>query len=182
MGKIKAKTNVQNSTKKIKNIDKKVLSEEQSEFKRLIIIVIVVLVFISAIYFITVKFVVNKNKDANETETTKISYDTVSVGMIFNRPYDEYYVVIYDFNTTDASYLEALVSNSSTKEDSIKAYSCDLSNSLNSKYASKDGKANTNAKSIEEFSFGETTLLHIKNGKVVEYIDGTKNVIEKLNK
>ena len=96
--------------------------------------------------------------------------------MIFNRPYDEYYVIAYDSTIDDAMVYSTLITNYTKKENSIKIYYCDLNKIVNKDYKSKDGKSNPNASSVQELSFNEVTLLKIRNKKVVNYIDNIDQI------
>ena len=96
--------------------------------------------------------------------------------MIFNRPYDEYYVIAYDSTLDDAMYYSTLITNYSKKEDAIKIYYCDLSKKVNESYKAKDGNGNSKATSVQELSFGDVTLLKIRNKKIVNYIENIDQI------
>ena len=96
--------------------------------------------------------------------------------MIFNRPYDEYFVMVYDSSDNDAMIYSSLISKYSQKEDSLKIYYCDLSNKLNKEFVSSDGTTNSNAKSVSEFKFGQVTLIKVRNGKIVSYIENIDTI------
>ena len=122
--------------------------------------------------------IVKKRDNANNNTNTNvtISYDTLNVGMIFNRPYDEYYVIAYDSTLDDAMYYSTLITNYSKKEDAIKIYYCDLSKKVNESYKTKDGSGNSKATSVQELSFGDVTLLKIRNKKIVNYIENIDQI------
>lgn len=172
--------------KEIKKVSKKIntgVNEETSDFKRLLIILGIVVVVIIGVYFVS-KLIVDKRKENsnnNEIITGKIDYDIVSVGTILNRPYDEYYVMVYNGEDTDAMYYSSLITAYQAKEKSLKIYYCDLSNTLNSKYISTSDKGNSNAKKTEEFSFGKVTLMKIKEGKITSYIENLDKIAEVLH-
>ena len=131
------KLNDKVKTKKIKKVDiDKYTSEESKEVKKFIIIFLSIIVLVLAVYGIT--RLINKNKDDNSNDTTvtagSIDYDKVSVGTLFNRADDEYYVIVYDGEAPNAIYYSALMNKYMDKEKSNKVYFCDLSNELNKKY------------------------------------------------
>ena len=160
-------------------------SEDDNEIKKFIIIVVVLGIIVALVYGLTL-LINNKESDYVYTpQSGKINYDTVSVGTILNRPYDEYYVLIYDQNNTKVSEYAttlAMYMDSSDEKEYIKIYYCDLGNELNSSYynVGDDNKSNPKATKVSEFDFGEITLLHIKNGKITEYIENYTTIQEKL--
>lgn len=174
MGKTKKKNLIKDSYKA--NLD-----DEQFNVKRLIIISIVVLAFVGIIYFITAKFVVKDNKKEDNTTEVDINYDIVTVGTMLNRSYDSYYVLVYSSEDIDAPLYNSVISKYSTTENAKKVFSCDLESALNSNYKSETEFGNTNAKTIDEFSFGKVSLLYINGGKVSKYIEGIDNIKKELN-
>ena len=162
--------------------DTKFRSENEDEIREFIIILIVVLLLVLGIYLVS-KLIVDKrdNKSTdNTTVTGSINYNKVSVGTILNRPYDEYYVVLYDSDDMNAALYSSIISNY-TIRGNIKMYYCDLSNPINSKYASSSDKGNENAKTIEEMSFGRFTLLKINNGKIAMYLEDLEKIQKELS-
>lgn len=159
--------------KKVKRNNKiKFETTEQAEVKKFIIVIIVVLLCVGAIYLFTRAFVSKDlfKKDEPKVEDVtegEVNYDVAIMGQILNRPYDEYYVIIY--NQSEGEYLgdmASIVSEYSTKEDDKKLhlYTVDLSNELNSSYYDKENE-NTKAKTLAEIKLGDKTLLKIKKNK-----------------
>lgn len=185
MAKIKTKKKVQEEPKKSKKIKKvketKYISDEALEIRRFIIILLVVIIVVIGGYFVS-KVVVKKQAEENNSSSSEvnISYDNVSVGMILNRPYDEYYVMVYDYNDTSSAYYNTLASGYINKENSHKVYFCNLSDTLNEKYKSDNEEGNSKAKSIKDFKFGKITLLKIENGKVAKYLNNEFDIKKEL--
>lgn len=168
------KLNDKAKTKNIKKVDiDKYTSEESKEVKRFIIILLSIIVLVLAVYGIT--RLVNKDKDNNNDRTVtagSIDYDKVSVGTLFNRADSEYYVIVYDGEAPNAIYYSALMNKYMDKEKSNKVYFCDLSNELNKKYyVGEDKDSNPNATTSSELAFKDLTLIKIKNGKIVKYLE-----------
>lgn len=153
------------------------VSDADYDIKKFLIILTILIVVVVGLYFLS-NAIVNKrdNKESNVNTNITISYDALNVGMIFNRPYDEYYVIAYDSTIDDAIVYSTLITNYTKKENSIKIYYCDLNKIVNKDYKSKDGKSNPNASSVQELSFNEVTLLKIRNKKVVNYIDNIDQI------
>ena len=168
------KLNDKVKTKNIKKVDiDKYTSEESKEVKKFIIILLSIIVLVLAVYGIT--RLINKDKDNNDDRTVtagSIDYDKVSVGTLFNRADDEYYVIVYDGEASNAIYYSALMNKYMNKEKSNKVYFCDLSNELNKKYyVGEDKDSNPNATTSSELAFKDLTLIKIKNGKIVKYLE-----------
>lgn len=158
-------------------IDKKIakegkyISDEAREIRRFAIILISIIIVVLVVYGVS-KVFIKENKNINEETVTAgvIDYDKVSIGTMLNRNQDEYYVVIYDGEDANAVLYSALINKYISKEKHLPIYYCDLGNKLNSKYYNKD-KSNPNAKTIEELSLKEFTLIKVKNSKIVKYIE-----------
>ncbi len=165
-------------------LNDKYSTETNNEIKNFIIILLVVVIIVIGIYFISV-YVVNKRDDtsssSNESYNASINYNKLTVGMILNRPYNDYYVIVYDSTDSEAIHYSAIINNYQAKKDSKKIYYCDLDNELNKSFISDTDNGNKNAKKVEEFKFGKLTLLEIKNGKVIQYVeslDKIKNILK----
>lgn len=163
--------------KKAKKIDinKNVNTDDEKLVVKFIVVLIIISLVAVVFYFISKNIVKNRDDNIVESNVT-ISYDKVNVGMIFNRPYDEYFVMVYDSSDNDAMIYSSLISKYSQKEDSLKIYYCDLSNKLNKEFVSSDGTTNSNAKSVSEFKFGQVTLIKVRNGKIVSYIENIDTI------
>ena len=88
-------------------------------------------------------------------------------GTIFNRE-GNYYVAILDSKDKMNTYYESVISNYQKKEDKTPLYVVDLSDELNKSIIGKED--NIKASSLSDMSVKSSTLLLIKNGKIVKYI------------
>lgn len=170
--------------KKIKNIKSAGMnsSEEGNEIKSFIIIITIIVVLIGVIYGVTELLKKKDNEPESKITEGKIDYDKVSVGTLLNRPYDEYYVMVYNSSDTEAVLYSTILSKYAKKEKGLKIYFCDLDNKLNASYynVNNDGKSNPKAKSISELNFGDLTLIKVKNGKITNYIEDYDKIKETL--
>lgn len=172
--------NKKNKTKKIKEI--KYRSEEQQEVIRFVIILISIFVIVGAIYGVS-KFLIEDEDATEETETVsgEINYDLVTVGTMFNRNYDEYYVVAYKKTDASAILYSSIVNKYSNKDKALKVYFCDLDNSLNNEYyVGETGESNPNAKKMSDLALGKFTFLKIKDGKIVKYLEDIEEAKKEL--
>ena len=166
---------------KKRNINKepniiKYKNEDTNEIKKLLLILLGIVVIVFLLFFITSKYLLKDGfQNTKPTQVENISYDKVNVGTIFNRPYDEYFVFAFDSTLENASYYNAIISNYTGK---IKVYTLDLSIPKNHEYAKET--ANKNAKNVSELAFAEVNLIHIKDGKIVDYLDNISDIEKKL--
>lgn len=159
--------------KKVKKVKYK--TAEQEEMRKFILVIVVVLVCVSAVYLLTRAFVTKDlfdKKDENNTEEIAegvVNYSVAIVGQILNRPYDQYYVVVFDREGDYSSDMSSLVSTYNMGENPLHVYVVDLSNKLNKDFYDPEN-VNNKAKSVSEFKFGDITLIKVKKGKVDKYI------------
>lgn len=146
-------------------------SEDLSELKGLGKILLILVVAFIAMYLITLGankaglFDPGYNKP--EVGDAVISYENIMAGIIFNRE-GNYYVAILDSNDKMNTYYESVISNYQKKEDKTPLYVVDLSDELNKSIIGEED--NIKASSLSDMSVKSSTLLLIKNGKIVKYI------------
>lgn len=178
-----AEINNKKMEKKIKKETKwRNLTDEQREVIRFVLIIVIIIIFVLGVYGISKLLI----KDKEEVMTNKvtpgaINYDLVSVGTMFNRPIDEYYVIIYDSSKNESIYYSGLINKYTEENKALKVYLCDLDNKLNQKYYVGEGKSNPKAKDINDLALGDFTLVKIKNGKIVKYIETVEGLQKEWN-
>ena len=146
-------------------------------------ILVGVIVIVILLYFVTI-FISNHKTLGDEytgTDTTEavITYDTAVVGTVFNRPDKEYYVWFDNFTKGENSYISSLVDNYSSGDDALPVYEVDMGLGRNSKYLSKS--SNSNAQSVNELKIQIPTLMKIKNGKNIKYLEKTSDIKNELS-
>ena len=150
---------------------------ETEEIKNLVVVILVVALIVAGLYLVTRAFVTKdlfKKKDEEVEIVTpgEISYDTIVMGQIFQMDqYPEYYVAIYkQSDVQNKINMEDLVIDYYEKKNHLHVYTVDLDNeTFNGAYYDPEN-VNVNAQSLAEMKVGDITLLHIKKGKVVDYI------------
>ncbi len=155
------------TNKRIKS--EKYYSEDQIEIKRFIVILVVIIIFVLGIYFFTRLFVTKDlfTKKENEKVVTpgEIDYSSTLIGSIFNKPVDEYYVMIYDSSKPNSVYYTGIVNNYSNNTDALPVYYADLSNELNKAYIASTTNISND---LASFKVSGPTLLKIKKGKITD--------------
>lgn len=162
---------------------KKIITEENKVVKRFIIVLLVVVICVVGIYFFTRAFVskdlFNDNNSKKETEEVTFNYDKTILGSTFNRPYDEYYVIVYKTSDEQANYLSTTIQNYLNKEDHLKLYLADLDDYMNKSFYDKKN-VNSKAATASELKVGDYTLIKIKDGKIDKYIEGVEDITDEL--
>lgn len=160
-----------------------IFSSDNEMAKLILLIVIVAIAF--AIFYVITLFVVKKDEKQTNTqpETTEatIQYQKILVSNILSQKETEYYVLAYK---SDDKYLEAYKNNltyyAMTKEDSVPYYYVELDNSLNKSFITE--KSKLNVESAKDLRFSQTTLLRIKEGKIISTYEGKDNITGKLDR
>ena len=165
--------------KKLKRINNSGSSDD-NEVKSFIIIVVIITAIIGVIYGSS-ELLNKKNKQEEKEVVGKINYDRISIGTLLNRPYNEYYVIIYNSQDDKSILYSSLTSQYMAKKSQdgyIKLYYCDLENKINSDYynVNEDNISNPKAKSISELDLGDLTLIKVKKGKIVNYYEDYEEI------
>ena len=156
--------------KKNKLKNEKYENEELKLVKNLIVILLIVVLFSLGFYFLTDKVVIKEKINNQETE---INYDKATVGTMLNRPYDEYLVLLFNSEESEAAYYGTLLSN---YDGDKKIYFVDLSLKTNEAYVSE--KSSGVFKDVKDAKFSGPTLLEISESKVKNFLE-TKEEIKK---
>ena len=127
--------------KKLKN---NYISDGQKEVRNLIIITVIIAAIAAGLYFFTEKVLNKKDNTDNNTEV-EFDYNVCTIGNMFTRPYDEYYVFIYSSEDESAASYTALITSYRDKK-AKKLYYVDLKDAFNKEVAN----ANKNRKEYED--------------------------------
>lgn len=152
------------------------------EYSKIIKITIGVILVLAATYFVTalasgeIKF--GKSKKEVKEETS-IQYEEIMVGQMLNRSDSEYYVLLFNFTDTFASYYLTQKDNYITKDDALPFYIIDLEKSVNKDYVLGDEEALIEKPvRLVDFKATSPTIVRIKNRKIVERISGRDKVLD----
>lgn len=154
-------------------------TEETQELKKFILTFIIVLGLIFSVFLISKCFIKTEVKELSYTDGS-ISTTSVIVGTIFENPETEYYVLAYDTTKENANaYTTYGEYYTSKQKNAIKIYYLNLSSAFNKDYY-VTSNSNKNAKKINDLKMVDGTLLHIKNKKITQYIEGIDNIANTL--
>ena len=81
------------NSKKLKQA--KFENEDVAQIRNLIIIFIVVVLICVGVYFLPDNMIKRESNSNNTTQEVEIDYDIATVGTMFNRVEEEYYVLMY---------------------------------------------------------------------------------------
>lgn len=155
------------------------------EYSKVIKIAIGVVLVLALTYFITavatgeIKF--GKKKEVEKSETS-IQYEEIIAGEIFNRSLDEYYVFLFNFTDSFASYYLSLKDNYTQKDDSSFIYIVDLEKHVNKGIVLEEGNDYTEyPDNIDSLKVSNPTILKISNHRVTERIVGREDILKFLD-
>ena len=162
-----------NSKKNEKMGTIKYTNEDTNEVKKFALILLGVAIIAILLYFVTAKYLVKDNFQSKENIQIieEIGDTTLKGGTLFNRAYEEYYVLCYDKKEESAAYYGVLANLYSRD---IKLYTMDLSLKINEQYKGEAG--NSKASKPDELSIVNPTLILIKNGSIAKYYEGKDEI------
>ncbi len=160
-------------------------SEESKEIFNFLKIIILLVLVLALIYVFTKACVADKNKEEakadDKSSEVSINYNDITIGMLLSKLDDSYYVMAYDSKATDSGYYGVLLDNYRNKENGLPIYFADLNSIFNKDFYSEK-ISNPNAKTIEELKIKNGTLMLVKKGNIVKYIEDQEQVVQELNK
>ena len=163
------------NSKKLKQA--KFENEDVAQIRNLIIIFVIVVLVCVGIYFLTDTMIKRENNSNNTTQEVEIDYDIATVGTMFNRVEEEYYVLIY--SSENDSKLDTVLNKYRSSDDYIKTYFIDLDKKVNSSILCD--KLVKEPKNSKEVKVKGATLYKIKNGSVVKCYDGIEKITNVLS-
>ena len=153
---------------------------DNDKIKSAVYTLVGVLVFIGVVYGLVLLMekggLFEEGYTKPTSEATEISSEYISIGTVFTRNMNEYYVLFDDFSGLKSdSYVSYLASKSN-----LKVYKVDMSKPENKSFSSET--SNPKAKRSNELKINGITLVRVKNGKIVNYIETSSKIEEYLRK
>ena len=175
------KKNINKNRNKKDLLGKDNYDEQVATFVRIGIGVIVFLIIIFLITAIATGEIKLGNKKTEETKETTIQYEEIIAGQIMNRKVEEYYVLVFDFTSDQASYYLSLRDGYKQKNDALSFYIVDSEKAFNqSLKPNEEEHYEQKPDKVENLKTPSPTLLKIKQGKIVERTEGNDEVTKKL--
>ena len=163
------------NSKKLKQT--KFENEDVAQIRNLIIIFIVVVLICVGVYFLTDNMIKRESNSNNSSQEVEIDYDIATVGTMFNRVEEEYYVLMY--SSENDSKLDSVLNKYRSSDDYIKTYFIDLDKKVNSSILGD--KLVKEPKNSKEVKVTGATLYKIKNGTVVKCYSGIEEITNVLS-
>lgn len=156
---------------------KRVLNEDITLVRNIGILLVLVVGICLGIYYFTDSMIKKENKNSETKEEVKIDYDIATIGTMFNRVENDYYVILYS-KENDGNELDSVLATYRSSDNYIKTYFIDLDKKINS-YVLGDNLVEKPSNS-NEVKVKEATLYKISNGKVVKCYSGVDNIVNIL--
>ena len=115
-------------------------------------------------------------KDRNPNKYDRNKFEKNEIDMIWEQKEDKYYVYFYDFSDKNNDVESAITS----KLSESRVYRVDIKSGFNSNFMSDT--SNVKAQKKEELKINGVTLIVIENGKNINYIEGSDNIVTFINK
>ena len=158
----------------------KYYSEEQQEIRSFIKILIGLVLIFLVLYFLSNKFVGNDNNIKRTNQSGKVQYDSISIGTLLNRADNEYYVLVFDSEDLNNSYIVNKASSYKSNHDSKPLYSADLSLEFNKKFVSDESFYRKDT--LDGIKFKGTTLVFVKDKHIIKFIESSDDIDKELSK
>ena len=118
-------------------------------------------------------------RDKKEKPSNDIQYTNIIVGSILNRSEEDYFVLVEKEDDTNIQSYQTMIDKYNNKDEHSRFYIVLLSDPFNASYVADE--ANLSVEKITDIRFSETTLLHIKDGKITSARVGN-DISDYLNK
>lgn len=164
--------------KRIKKEQKEVsqLFKDDKEIYNVFKIALGVILFLGLSYVLVNLFRGNFNFfNKKNLQVEAVDNSMVTVGTMFNKSSDEYYVMAYDLSDDNTTYYTALIENYSGDK---KVYKLDLSSGFNASFVGETEVINSD---LSKLKLNGPTLLAIKDDKIVSSYSKEADIVKYLN-
>lgn len=173
-------------SKKTKKTLYKTNSSMNTEYSAVVKIAVGVIIVLVLTYLITAlasgEIKLGK-KNQEEKKEVSIQYEEIIAGQILNRNHDEYYVLLFNFTDTFASYYLSLKDNYITEDNALPFYIVDLEKYSNQSISTeKEEEIVTNIDNVNDLRVMNPTIIRVKNHRVVESIKGRESILNFFSK
>lgn len=164
-------------TKEIKK--SKYMNDDVSKIISFIIVLVIVGLFIGALFFINGKYVTKDEFQNNDvTENITIDQKLITLDDLFKVNKDEYYVLAYSLKDTKVASSLTSLKNSYSGD----IYVANLDETVNKNHYDVSKEEKVNVKDIKTLNLTKPTLIKIKDKKIVSYTTDIDEMINLLSK
>lgn len=157
----------------------KFYTEEQKEIYSFIKILVVLIIIFVGLYLFTTLVVDKKEKMKRSNKEGTVQYSSISVGMILNRADENYYVLVFDSEDINTSYLVNKASSYKSNLKALPLYTADLSLEFNKPFVSDESFYKSD--SVSDIRFKGVTLIKVSKGKIVKFIEDEELIDKELS-
>lgn len=165
--------------KKIEKNKQLEIPENEYSIKKIIVTLIVLVAIFFLFYFITM-LVIKPTKKVKENNNIPVEIDSTLITMnhLLDRKDSEYYVLASksDSKVNYNEIYNRYLSTYKAKEEALKVYKVDLSDSFNNNYI---GETNI-TDNLSELKVNEDVLFKIKDGKIEQHFIGSTDISKAL--
>ena len=168
-------------SKKTKRTLYKTGSNVNTEYSTVVKIVIGVVGVLVLTYLVTAlasgEIKLGKKKQEDRQEVS-IQYEEIMAGQILNRNHDEYYVLLFNFTDTFASYYLSLKDNYITKDNALPFYIVDLEKYSNQNISTeKEEEIITNINHVNDLRVMNPTIINIIDKNILYFSFSFLNIV-----
>ncbi len=153
-----------------------VTDETMSFFKTIFIVFSCFLLIYGFVVVLNKKGVFDKGYEAPQKKVAEISYEYILAGTTFNKLDKEYYVVFDRFGSEKENIFLKYILDSTSIE--IPIYKVNMNLKINEKYFSDT--SNQKVQKVSDLKIKDVTLIKIKNGKNILYLDDIEKIKTEL--
>lgn len=159
---------------KIKKVVKIKDEESDMQYRNIIITFAILILLCIGLYYLTDNLKTKENA-TSDTEV-EIKYNQILLSNTFSISAKEYYVLVYDYEEKFDTFYTELIE---TFRYGDQLYTSNLKDGMNKKYIGE--KSNPKVQKLEDLMISGPTLIQIKEGKVVKYLEGEPKIKEELS-
>lgn len=157
--------------KKVK--ETKIMSDDVVKVRNMLILLVGIVIVCVGLFFLTEKMIENDTVKQEETNEVEFDNDIATIGTMFNRNNDEYYVLMYS-KEDNSKDLDSVLDAYRSSDNYVKTYFIDLDLKINSFVLGKD--FNKKPANSNEVKVNGATLFKINNGKVTAAYAGVEEI------
>lgn len=161
-------------------------TSSSDEISKIIKIISAIAVCFAIVYFAT-SYITGRMSDKEETGEVEIQKEEILISETFEKTDKEYIVMYYDYeDDVNANLYAMLIQNYNNKKKDVPVYRVDLASNLSKNYLVQgEEKSNTKPTSLSNLKIKGSTVIRIKDKKVIKYVEGKdaiKTYFEDLTK
>ncbi|MFA5602792.1 MAG: hypothetical protein WDA21_03605 [Bacilli bacterium] len=137
------------------------------------VVSIIILIFM-IVYMITSLIINNDNSNNIDNEKINIQYEEILAGDLFNQGDKQYYVMLYDFEKSDAKYIDLIINNKLSGEDALPVYKVDLGNGFNKNIIDDKSNNSSDIKNLKVIN--GSTVIRVHNKKIELFIEDINKI------